>query len=121
MRVKISYGINVEEVPEEISILLDYAYAKESALNKQLELVDELVDSEDLETAIGIINNTRRTLVDLDSRLADIEAIARGYVNHTNEEEQGERDVSSRGPFVDSTRNSDDGAQSQQPAVRIHK
>ena len=121
MRVKISYGINVDEVPEEVSILLVYAYAKESALNKQLELVNDLVDDEDLESAIGILNNTRRTLVELDSRLADIEAIARGYVNHKIEEEQGDRDVSNRGPFVDSTRNSDDGSEPQQSTVRIHK
>lgn len=121
MRVKITYGINVEEVPEEVSVLLDYAYNKQAALDKQLELIADLVDGEDLDTAIGILNNTRRTLVELDSRLADIEAIARGYVNHKIEEEQGERDVSNRGPFVDSAGNSNDGTESGQSTVRIHK
>ena len=119
MRVKITYGINMEEVPEEVSNLLDYAYNKHSMLDSQLELIDELVNNEDLDTAIVVINNARRSLVDLDSRLADIESIAHGYTNYQKEE--GDRDVSERGPFVDSTGNSDDGTEPRQPTVRIHK
>ena len=113
MRVKISYGINIEEVPEEVSILLDYVYNKQSALDQQLELVAELVDEEDLESTVGLINKARKSLVELDSRLADIEAIAQGYVNYQKEEE-GDRDVSNRGPFVDSTGSSHDGTNSRQ-------
>jgi len=119
VRVKITYGINMEEVPEEVSNLLDYAYNKHSMLDSQLELIDELVNNEDLDTAIVVINNARRSLIDLDSRLADIESIAHGYTNYQKEE--GDRDVSERGPFVDSTGNSDDGSEPRQSTVRIHK
>ena len=75
MRVKITYGINIEEVPEEVSNLLDYAYNKHTMLDSQLQLIDDLVDKEDLDTAILVINNARRSLVELDSRLADIDVV----------------------------------------------
>ena len=122
MRVKISYGINMEEVPEEVSILLDYAYNRQAALEQQLELIAELVDEEDLESTIGLINKARRSLVELDSRLADIEAIAQGYVNYQKEEEQqGEKNVSDRGPFMDSAGSGHDGPIPGQSGVYLHK
>ena len=68
----------MEEVPGEVSILLDYAYRKQDALDQQLELIAELVEEEDLESTTGLIIKARRSLIELDSRLADIEAIAQG-------------------------------------------
>ena len=118
MRVKISYGVNMEEVPGEVSILLDYAYRKQDALDQQLELIAELVEEEDLESTTGLIIKARRSLIELDSRLADIEAIAQGYVAYQKE---GDNDVSDRGPFMDSAGSSYDGANPRQSSIHVHK
>ena len=86
MRVKISYGVDVEEVPDEIEELFDFIYRKKLKLDKQLDLVERLVEERDLSASIAIIEKLRSTLVKMDSRLGDISSIAAGYVAYQNQQ-----------------------------------
>ena len=111
MRVKISYGVNIEEIPEEILVLMDYVYNKNMAFGNQLELIEEFSEKQQIENLPEIIDKARRTLMDLDSRLSDIEAISRGYLNYLKEE--GEEDVSNGRSIVDSIIDSADDTTTQ--------
>lgn len=111
MRVKISYGVNIEEIPEEILVLMDYVYNKNMAFGNQLELIEEFSEKQQIENLPEIIDKARRTLMDLDSRLSDIEAISRGYLNYLKEE--GEEDVSNGRSIVDSIIDSVDDTTTQ--------
>jgi len=114
LRVKISYGVDISEIPQEIVALLDYVYNKKCALDKQLDVVDDFAENEDIESLPPIIEKARRTLMDLDSRLADIESIARGYSNYINE---GEEDVHEGRSTVDTVTSNSASTGAQQPRV----
>lgn len=104
MRVKITYATEIEEVPEEIEQLYTYVSDRARALMRQTETVEDFLASEDLESSLPVIDKMRRTLAAIDQRLSDIEMIAQGYVNYTN---QGEEDVQAGRPPVDPTGNND--------------
>ena len=114
MRVKISYGVDVSEIPQEIVNLLDYVYNKKITLDKQLDVVEDLAENEDLESLSSIIDKARKTLVDLDSRLADIESISRGYSDYIKE---GEEDVHQGRPVVDTVTSNTAAAPPKQPRI----
>ena len=114
MRVKISYGVDMSEIPQEILNLLDYVYTKKTALDKQLDVVDDFAENESVDSLPNIIDKARRTLADMDSRLADIEAIATGYSNYLN---QGEENVQSGRPTMDSIGGSSVDPEAKQPRV----
>ena len=103
MRVRISYGADVKEVPEEIEQMFTYVSAKSRAIIRQVETVEELLEEENLETALTVINRLRVTLKSVDLRLADVEMISQGYLTHL----EGEADVPSGRPVMDSTGLSD--------------
>ncbi len=99
MRVKISYGAHIDEVPEEIDQLYTYISAKIRKLEAQTEQIEDALAEEDLDTAIPLMDKMRRTLGSLDQRLADIEMIASGYTNY----KKGDEDVSDGRPSLDTT------------------
>ena len=99
MRVKISYGADIEEVPEEVEQLYTYVSEKVRALKAQTEHIEDALADEDLDLAIPLIDKMRTTLASMDQRLVDIEMIAVGYLNH----KQGEGDVSNRRSSMDSS------------------
>ena len=99
MRVKISYGVEIEEVPNEIEELFDFVYSKKHNTDKQLDLVERLIEERDLSAAIVIIDKLRQTLAKMDNRLADISQIAAGYVAYR--EQEGVQNVSEGRPSVD--------------------
>lgn len=98
MRVKISYGAEIDEVPEEVEQLFTYVSEKTRALKTQTEHIEDALDQEDVEIALPLIDKMRRTLASIDQRLADIEMISVGYLSYI----KGEEDVSDRRPSVDS-------------------
>ena len=102
MRVKISYGVDIEDVPSEIEQLFDFVYEKKLKFENQLELAEKLLEEAELESAIEIMDKLRLTLAEMDNRIVDVSSIAQGYV-HYKEQEAGANDVSERGPFVDTT------------------
>ena len=99
MRVKISYGVEIDEVPDEIEELFDFVYRKKINIDKQLDLVERLIEERDLEAAVTTMDKLRQTLVKIDSRIADITHIAQGYIAYR--EQEGVQDVSEGRPSVD--------------------
>lgn len=97
MRVKISYGAEIDEVPEEVEQLFTYVSEKARAFRTQTEHVEDALDSEDLELVLPLIDKMRRTIALMDHRLADIEMISAGYLNY----KQGEQDVHAGRPSMD--------------------
>lgn len=105
MRVKISYGVDIDEVPDEIEQLFDFVYEKKLKLENQLELVEKLLEEREHESAVEVMDKLRQTLAEMDNRIIDVSAIAQGFIQYNKqlEEQEGERNVRERGPFVDST------------------
>ena len=104
MRVKISYGVNIEDVPSEIEQLFDFVYEKKLKFENQLELAEKLLEEAELESAIEIMDKLRLTLAEMDNRIIDVSSIAQGYVQYKEQEQEaGANDVSERGPFMDTT------------------
>jgi len=105
VRVKISYGVYVDEVPDEIEQLFDFVYEKKLKLENQLELAEKLLEERELDSAIEIMDKLRLTLAEMDNRIIDCSSIAQGYIEYQarqEQQEQGEQDVRDRGPFMDS-------------------
>ena len=99
MRVKISYGVDIEEVPDEIEELFDFVYRRKINIDKQLDLVERLIEEKDLEAAVATMDKLRLTLGKMDNRIADISSIAQGYIAY--KEQEGVQDVSEGRPSVD--------------------
>lgn len=99
MRVKISYGADINEVPEEVDQLYTYVSAKARAVTRQSEIIEEHLDNEDLQGALFLIDKMRKTLARMDQRLSDLEMISVGYLTHI----KGEEHVPDGRPIVDTT------------------
>ena len=102
MRVKISYGADIEEVPEEVEQLFTYVTEKVKNIKVQTEHIEDALAEEEIDMALPLIDKMRRTLASLDQRLSDIEMISSGYLNY----KQGDRDVPTGRPPVATTENS---------------
>ena len=102
MRVKISYGIELEDLPEEVIKLYDDVSKCICVLEKQSDTVEDLLEAEEYESCLSIMNKLRETMAKMDSRLADISLIMQGYVGYKKQE--GEQDDTPKGrPAVDTT------------------
>ena len=113
MRVKISYGVDIEDVPDEIEELFDFVYGKKHNIDKQLDLVERLIEEKDLEAAVATMDKLRLTLAKMDNRIADISLIAQGYLSYR--EQEGVQNVSEGRPSVDTVEHSVVGATPEQP------
>jgi uncharacterized protein (UPF0305 family) len=103
VRVRISYGANIEEVPEEIDQMFTYVSEKTRMIMRQVETIEKFMDEEDLKSALTIIDRLRKTLTNVDLRLADVEMISQGFLTHI----EGEQNVPAGRPAMDSTGISD--------------
>jgi hypothetical protein len=110
VRVKISYGADIEEVPEEVDQLYTYVSGKVRSLTVQTEHIEDALGQEELEMALPLIDKMRRTLASIDQRLADIEMISTGFLNH----KQGGSDVHERRSDMAATGNGTDHNQPSQ-------
>ena len=113
MRVKISYGVDIEEVPDEIEELFDFVYRRKLNIDKQLDLVERLIEEKDLEAAVATMDKLRLTLGKMDNRIADISSIAQGYIAY--KEQEGVQDVSEGRPSVDTVEHSVVSSAPEQP------
>jgi len=102
VRVKISYGADIEEVPEEVEQLYTYVSEKVRALKTQTEHIEDAFSEEEMDLALPLIDKMRRTLASIDQRLSDIEMISAGYLKY----KQGEQDVHDRRPSMVTAENS---------------
>ena len=101
MRVRISYGIEIEEIPEELEQLFRHAAEKHRQTTRQVRHIEECLSDDDVESVADSIEKLRISLAEIDNRLIDIGNIATGYVNY--KENQGVEDVEQGRPSVDTT------------------
>ena len=94
MRVKISYGAEIEEVPEEVGELFAYVSQKGRAVLHQAQMIEGILEEDDLESAMLLMEKMRKTLVQMDKRISDIQMISAGYIQHS----QGDKNVSDGRP-----------------------
>jgi len=81
LRVKISYGTEISEVPNEVSDLFGFVYEKAVKVETQTKLIDDLLLHEDTQAALQLMNRMRETLAEMDGRLSDLALILDGYNN----------------------------------------
>ena len=87
--MKISYGADIQEVPDELEQLRTYVTQKVNSLKTQSEHIEDALSEEEIDLALPLIDKMRKTLALIDQRLSDIEMISVGYLNY----KQGEQDV----------------------------
>jgi hypothetical protein len=113
VRVKISYGANIEEVPEEINQLFTYVSEKSRRVMRSVELMETLLEEEDLPGAQPIAERIRMDLSDIDSRMVDIQNITSGYIAYKANE--GVQDVSEGRPDMVAAGDSATAPTTEQP------
>ena len=99
MRVRISYGTNIEDVPQELEQLFLFVSEKSHNTSRQVRQIEEFLADEDIDSALNLIEKLRLSLGEMDNRLADVTNIAAGYVN--DKENEGAQDAGERRPSVD--------------------
>ena len=81
-RVKISYGVELDQIPEEVQNLFVNVHSSSETLVIQSEMVQDLVDAEELQAAAGLMAKMRETLGHMDARIADLSSVLVGYNNY---------------------------------------
>ena len=99
MRVRISYGTDIKNVPQKIKDLVRSSMEEiQLSLSLLQRVCDDLDDSEEnLENVLSLIDRTRKQLSACDLTLADVNSIASAL----NEYNKGEKDVPERRSTVD--------------------
>lgn len=103
MKVKLSYTVDLEDIPDELVLLFEDIFSKSRAFAYQAETADCLLTDGDIEPALAIMNKMRLTMLEMDSRLADLSSIAEGYLAYKKQGEDNE--VQSGRSTVDTTSN----------------
>ena len=110
MRVRISYGVEIEEVPSKVADLLwDSIEAIEKSVNHLKKVVEDLEDIErNSDRIIESVDEFRQDLSKVDLSVADCQSILGGLANYYN----GEQDVSDRRSTMDTSGNPADTPES---------
>ena len=99
MRVKVSYGMEIKDVPELGGDLgkkaIESLREAVQTLEKAVENIDEVEN--DYSMISSMLEKVRRKLTKSDLIITDLEAILDGLSNYYN----GEQDVSERRPIMD--------------------
>ena len=119
MRVRISYGTNIEDVPQELEQLFLFVSEKSHNTTRQVRQIEEFLADEDIESALGLIKKLRLSLGEMDARLTDISNIATGFVDY--KENEGAENAGEGRPSVDTAGNSLASAPPQQPTGNPHR
>ncbi len=101
-RVRISYGIEIENVPKEVQRLFDNVGDNIDTLSKQADTVDDLLDNEESEACISVMRKMRQTLATMDARIEDLSSIVEGYDAYIKQN-GAENEPSERRSTVDTT------------------
>ena len=113
MRVKISYGAELEEVPKELDQLFSYISERVEYVKVQTEYIEDALAEEEIDIALPLIDKMRRTLGSMDQRLSDIEMIGKGYLDY----KKGDEDVHEGRSTVDSVTGNTAEGTTKQPRV----
>ena len=84
MKVKVTYTVDLEDIPREADLLLDRVHASLDDLFIDLKKLGVTQSPGSELTAAQEIDDLRRKLYGVDTLLADTEAILRGYVATVN-------------------------------------
>jgi Mg2+ and Co2+ transporter CorA len=97
MRVRISYSVDLEDVPSECARMLQESLEQLGEAQREIEsTIDKLDDADSVGWQIkDQIDRCRQRLAKLDMILADNEMILEGY--YKNKEAKGDEDVFSEG------------------------
>lgn len=101
-RVKISYGVELDQIPEEVQNLFDGVGEWMHTLSKQSDTIEDLLETEELEACVSVMNKMRETLSKMDARIEDLSSILTGY-NAYMKQNGAEDDSPERRPVVDTT------------------
>ena len=87
MRVTLSYSVELEDVPEHVSQLIDDEWERISYCDHIIQEVMDCLKTEDIATdsAIKKIDKIRRTLGSIDTRLKESANILQGYKDATEQ------------------------------------
>ena len=78
MKAKISYTINLEEIPKEVTRLMSRLHPRLMKLSHDLTAISEVNDA-NIAGRIESIDNLRRSMAEIDLRLEDCYSILTGY------------------------------------------
>ena len=110
MRVKISYGTDIEKVPSIITDIGNSAIKDlKSALNILTRAVEGITDYDDYSVTLTQLNHIDEKLKLTALSIQDLQAILGGLENYY----QGEEDVSNRRPTVDTSGDAVDSGTNQ--------
>jgi len=100
MRVRISYGIELDKVPGEAQKIGHETVANlEEALASLKKAVENITECDtDFSLIVEILNKVRLKLTDVDVTLTDVEAILQGVTDYYK---KGDEDVPDRRPTMD--------------------
>ena len=103
MRVRISYGVDIKDVPKKVSDLL---YDSLGELDKAREMLARVVDDlenceENITHALSTVDRVRQKLGSTDLNLTDAQSIMSGLEEYYN----GEQNVSDGRPTMDTSGN----------------
>ena len=103
MRVRVSYGMDITDVPSKVSeLLIDSAEDLQQALDMLRRCADGVEDSEaNFNHFTTTLDKVRQKLANVDLGLQDSEYILDGLNNYYN----GEQNVSDRRPTMDTSGN----------------
>ena len=103
MRVRISYGTDIGNVPKELQKLFSSVSEEVHDTSRRTHRIEEFLHEEDISSALSLIDKLRLSLGEIDARLADISNIAAGFVNY--QENEGAENAGEGGPSLDTSGN----------------
>ena len=118
MRVRISYGADIEEVPQELEQLFLFVSEKTHNTTRQVKQIHEFLVDEEIEAAVNLMEKLRLSLAEIDNRIADVSNIATGYINYKQNE--GVEDVSEGRSDMDTREERPTGGNPQQSTGNPH-
>ena len=118
MRVRISYGADIEEIPQELEQLFLFVSEKTHNTTRQVKQIHEFLVDEEVEAAVNLMEKLRLSLAEIDNRIADVSNIATGYINYKQNE--GVEDVSEGRSDMDTGEERPAGGNPQQPTGNPH-
>ena len=102
MRVKISYGVELDQIPEEVQNLFDGVNEWVHTLSKQADTIEDLLATEELGACVSVMNKMRETLGNMDARIEDLSLILRGYEAYMKQN-GAQNEPPERRPAMDTT------------------
>jgi len=93
MKVRISYGVELDEVPQMVGAMIKKVSAELNNILEQLEMVTQMFDKDNITmqgVGLDLLDQARQTLADGDVGLSDAQNIMTGYVKAMEPESEPE-------------------------------